>query len=100
VPQDIVAVLDEDHARLVELAGRLRSSPRPGLAIPQFNDFAVALGGHLTAVKRVVYPALKAVGWKEVNSTMLLGHAKLTHAFAELLTLKKASGIFAESLSD
>ena len=60
----------------------------------------MALGGHLTAVKRVVYPALQAVGWKNVNSTLLLGHAKLTHAFADVLTLKKTSAVFAEALDD
>ena len=100
MPKDIIAVLDEDQARLAELGRRVRCCAQPAAAITQFNDFAVALGGHLTAVKRVVYPALKAVGWKNVSSTLLVGHAKLTHAFADLLTLKKPSGVFAESLSD
>lgn len=73
---------------------------QPSLALVQFNQFAVVLGGHLAAVKKVVYPALKAIGWTGINSTLLIGHAKLTHSFAEQLTLKKGTGLFAESLSD
>ena len=98
--QDIVAVLDEDHGRLIELSRCLGSSAQPGLALTHFNQFAVMLGGHLTAVRKVVYPALKAIGWAGITSTLLICHAELTHSFAELLTLKKASGLFAESLSD
>jgi hypothetical protein len=97
---DIVGVLDEAHARLGELGRRLRASARPALALYQFNEFAVLLGGHLAVMKRVVYPALKAIGWKNVSSSLLVGHARLTQSFAELLTLKKANGAFADSLSD
>jgi hypothetical protein len=97
---DIVGLIDEDHARLTELANALRACARPAAAVAQFNDFAVALGAHLSVLKRVIYPALKAVGWKNVSSSLLVGHAKLTQAFAELLTLKKADGLFADSLAD
>jgi hypothetical protein len=97
---DIVAVLEENHDRLIELAGSLRACPRPQVAMVQFNEFAVLLGAHLGVMKRVVYPALKSIGWKDVSSTVLLGHAKLTQAFAEVLTLKKANGAFADALGD
>ena len=97
---DIVGFLDEDHARLADLARGLRACAQPAAAVAQFNEFAVLLGAHLSVLKRVIYPALKAVGWKNVSSSLLVGHAKLTQAFAELLTLKKGNGQFADSLSD
>lgn len=97
---DIVGLLGEDHDRLTELGRSLRACARPNAAFLQFDEFAVLLGAHLSVMKRVVYPALKSVGWKDVSSTLLLGHAKLTQAFAELLTLKKANGAFADALAD
>src|SRR2546423_14528275 len=97
---DIVGFLDEDHARLADLAQGLRACARPAAAVAQFNEFAVLLGAHLVVLRRVIYPALKAVGWKNVSSSLLVGHAKLTQAFAEILTLKKASGQFADALGD
>jgi hypothetical protein len=100
VQQDIVTVLGEDHVRLTQLSRTLRACSRASVAILQFNEYAVLLGGHLTAIRKVVYPALKAIGWKDVSSTLLVGHAKLAHAFAEVLTLPKSSGQFADALSD
>lgn len=97
---DIVALLHNDHALLAELGGQLRRSPNLAAAEPLFRRFAGALGGHLTAVRKVVYPALKSVGWKNVPSQLLVGQARLTHAFADLLTLKIATAAFAEALSD
>ena len=97
---DIVGLLGEDHERLTDLGRNLRACARPNAALAQFDEFAVLLGAHLTVMKRVVYPALKSIGWKDVTSTLLLGHAKLTQAFAELLTLKKANGAFADGLGE
>jgi hypothetical protein len=97
---DIVGLLGENHARLAELSQALRACARPRAALAQFDEFAVMLGAHLTLAKRVIYPALKGVGWRNVSSTLLLGHARLTQAFAELLTLKRANGAFADALAD
>lgn len=97
---EIVGVLDEDHVRLGELAAGLRACPRPAFALRQFDEFAQLLGGHLLVMKRIVYPALKTIGWKDVSSVLLLGHARLSRGFAELLTLKRANGAFADALSD
>jgi hypothetical protein len=97
---DIVGLLGENHARLAESSLALRACARPQAAFAQFDEFAVLLGAHLTLAKRVIYPALKGVGWRNVSSTLLLGHARLTQAFAELLTLKRANGAFADALAD
>lgn len=97
---DIVAVMRADHAQLARLAHELRACPSLGAAQHCFRDFSAALAGHLTAVRKVVYPALKSVGWKDVSSDVLIGHARLTHAFAELLTLKPDTGEFADGLAD
>lgn len=97
---DIVAVLRADHALLDLLAHELRACAAPAAAHQTFRHFSAALGGHLTAVKKVIYPALKSVGWKDVRSDLLVGHARLTRAFAELLTLKTDSAVFADGLSD
>ena len=97
---DITALLAADHALLTELATDLHAAPHPATARLLFRHFAAALGGHLTGVRKVVYPSLKAVGWKDVPSDLLLGHAQLTHAFAELLTLAHDSGEFADALAD
>ncbi|CAG0945454.1 hypothetical protein GPROT2_03223 [Gammaproteobacteria bacterium] len=102
---DIVAVLRADHALLTQLAQELprpplRPGPLPAAAQQCFRDFSAALAGHLTAVRKVVYPALKSVGWRDVSSDLLIGHAQLTHAFAELLTRKPDTGAFADGLGD
>jgi hemerythrin HHE cation binding domain-containing protein len=97
---DIVALLDEDHGRLIELSRQLRACALPARALARFDDFALVLGGHLNAVRKIVYPALKDIGWKNVSSTLLLGHVKLTRRFAELLTLRQPNGAFAEALND
>jgi len=100
MPHDIVDLLGEAHARLAERVRELRACARPLAARVHFDDFAVHLGAHLTVIRRVVYPALKTVGWRNINSSLLIGHAKLTHAFAELLVLKDADGVFVEALAD
>lgn len=97
---DIVAVLRADHALLVQLAQELRACVSQAAVQQRFRDFAAALGGHLTAVSKAVHPGLRSVGWKDVRSDLLTGHAQLTHAFAELLTLKGDSGSFADALAD
>ena len=79
---EIVGVLDEDHVRLGELAAGLRACHRPAYALRQFDEFAQLLGGHLLVMKRIVYPALKTIGWKDVSSVLLLGHARLSRSFA------------------
>jgi len=97
---DIVDLLGENHARLAERGRSLRACARPLAALAQFQAYALVLGAHLAVLKRVIYPALKTAGWKNVSSTLLVGHAKLTQAFAEVLTLKKGNGAFADALDD
>lgn len=102
---DIVTVLRADHALLAQLAQELarpplRPGPSPAAAQQCFRDFSAALAGHLTAVRKVVYPALKSVGWRDVSSDLLIGHARLTHAFAELLTRKPDTRAFADGLCE
>jgi hypothetical protein len=97
---DICALLAGDHASLAQLVKQLRSAQRPVAAQLLFKHFAAALGGHLTAVRRVIYPALKSVGWKGISSEMLVGHARLGRSFAELLTLGHDSAEHADALAD
>lgn len=97
---DIHATLAADHALLEKLGKELRSCPHLDKAQLLLRQFSRALGGHLSAMRKVVYPALRSAGWKDVPSDLLVGHAKLTHAFAELLTIKPQSGSFAEQLGD
>ena len=56
-----------------------------------FNEFAKALGGHVRAIDEVVIPALRANGWRNVSSCLLVGHAELKHRLSELLTLRLSS---------
>jgi hypothetical protein len=96
---DIAAVLRTDHALLEQLSLELCECTRRSSAVtPVFRHFADVLGGHLTAMKKAVYPVLKSLGWKDVDSTLLVAHAELTHAFADLLTLQPRSVQFEGTL--
>jgi len=97
---DIVTLLRDNHELLHVLSSQLRSCARHEQVRPLFKQFSLALGGQLGAMNRVIYPALKSQGWREVRSDMLVGHAKLAQALAELLTIKPDSGAFADALSD
>src|SRR5688500_9818838 len=97
---DIVVLLEAEHALLADLRRQLHRCALAEAAEALFKRFATTLGGHLTAVRKVVYPGLKSAGWKDVRSDLLLAHARLTHAFAELITLKPATGAFAEALGE
>lgn len=97
---DILATLAADHALLAKLGRELRACPHLDKAQVLLRQFSRALGGHLSAIRKVVHPALRASGWKDVPSDLLVGHAKLTHAFAELLTIKPRSAGFADHLGD
>jgi hypothetical protein len=97
---DICGLLAGDHASLAHFARRLRGSHRPAAAQLLFKHFAAALGGHLTAVRRVVYPALKSVGWKDIGSELLVSHARLSRSFAELLTIGHDNAHHADALAE
>jgi hypothetical protein len=97
---DICPLLAGDHASLEQLATQLRAAHRPAAAQRLFKHFAAALGGHLTAVRRVIYPALKALGWKDISSELLVGHARLSRSFAELLTVEHDNAHHADALAD
>jgi hypothetical protein len=96
---DIAMLLEAEHALLEQLRRQVHRCPRLDAAEPLFRRFATTLGGYLTVVRKVVYPALRSAGWKDVRSDLLLGHTRLTQAFAELLTLKMATAAFAEGLA-
>jgi hypothetical protein len=97
--QDIVALLEEDARRLRHLAASLRACPRADSAVLLFRQFSSALGGRLGAMRNVVYPALKALGWKDVRADVLVSQAKLAHALAALLTKSPGSAAFATGLA-
>ena len=96
----IDALLDRDHAVLRQLAQEMRSCARPAAARALFKQFTAALGGHLTAGRKVVRPVLASAGWSDPRCDLLLGETHFTHTFAELLTLKLDTAAFTEALSD
>jgi hypothetical protein len=97
--QDIIALLEEDARWLRHRAASLRACPRADSAALLFRQFSSALGGRLGAMRRVVYPALKALSWKDVRTDVLVSQAKLAHALAALLTKAPGSAAFATDLA-
>lgn len=97
---DVVTLLRGNHQLLHRLMRQLKDCARPEQARILFKQFSLALGGQLGCMNKVVYPALKSQGWTGVRSDLLVGHAKLAHALAEVLTLKPDSGAFADCLGD
>ncbi|HJV63460.1 MAG TPA: hemerythrin domain-containing protein [Albitalea sp.] len=95
---EIAAVLEADHDLLRRMGLDLRACA-PADAPARFKQFAAALGGHLNAIEKAVYPGLRSMGWKDVSSDVLVRHARLSHSFAELLTLRHDAGSFATELA-
>lgn len=96
----IATVLHTDHELMTQIARELRACTQPALAHLKFKQLSAVLGGHLAALKKVVYPGLKSLGWPEVSSELLVVQAQLTHVFAEVLTLKSESAALSDALSD
>jgi hypothetical protein len=96
--EDITVLLGHDHQLLLRIMRELEAASDEQSSQVRFRHFAAALGGHLSAIRKVIYPALKALRWKDVSSDLLVGHAKLTHSFAELLTLPTDSVLFKQQL--
>lgn len=97
---DVVALLEESHTLLRKLNAQLRGCARQEDARLLFRQYALALGAHLGSMNKVVYPCLKSLGWHDVQSELLVGHAKLAHMLADLLTLKLEGSVFGECLAD
>lgn len=94
--KDVLQILTEDQAVLAWLADRLLAA-RPGRShILMFNEFARALGAHLTVIDQTVLPALKVCGWHGVSSDLLAGHMALKRLLAEALTLEREPSGFVE----
>jgi hypothetical protein len=85
--QDVVAVISDHHTVLDWLIERLGSAgPGPTRRV-LFDEFAKALGAHLRAIDETVIPALRAQGWRNVSSSLLVGHVDIKHRLGELITL-------------
>jgi len=97
---DVVALLEERHALLRKLRTQLRGCARQEHARLLFRQYALALGAHIGAMSKVVYPTLTSLGWRDVQSDLLVGHAKLAHMLADLLRLKLEGSLFGECLAD
>ena len=74
--QDVVAVISAHHAVLDWLTERVTEGGSGPARRVLFNEFAKALGGHVRAIDEVVIPALRANGWRNVSSCLLVGHAE------------------------
>ncbi|RQP22811.1 hemerythrin domain-containing protein [Piscinibacter terrae] len=98
----IVDSLAESHRALGGLADQLRRTVRPEDASRLFRQFALALGGHLGMMNKVVYPSLQNQDpdQREAQAALMLGHTRLAQSLADLLTLKPDSSAFADSLRD
>jgi hypothetical protein len=100
MPKDIVALLEEDSASLQRLISDLRRCPRMDNALALSRKFSSGLGGHLAAIRNVVYPALRSMRWKDVRMDVLVGHAHLSRTLAGVLTLRPGTTAFTESLAE
>lgn len=97
---DIATVLKADQELLRNLAGEMRRCWRADAAHAKFRQFSTALGGHLSALKNVLYPGLKAAGLKGAYDEVLSRHTVLSRSFAELLTIKEDSSAFTSRLAE
>lgn len=86
--RDVVWVVAEHHAILRWLGDRIASASTPAHRLHLFDELAKALGGHLRAVDEAVVPALRDCGWRDVPSTLLIGHVDLKHRLADALTVR------------
>lgn len=98
----IIDSLDESHRALCSLGGQLERSTRTDDASRLFRQFALALGSHLGTMNKVVYPSLQNQdpNLHAAQAELMMGHARLAHSLADLLTLKPQSSAFAEGLGD
>lgn len=98
----IVDSLTESHRALGTLGDQLRRSVRSEDASRLFRQFALALGSHLGLMNKVVYPSLQNQdpNLRSAQASLMLGHARLAHSLAELLTLKAHSSAFVDGLRD
>lgn len=97
---DIATVLSADQELLRDLAREMRTCWRADAARAKFRQFSTALGGHLSALKNVVYPGLKAAGFKGTYSEVFSRHTVLSRSFAELLTIREESSAFTSRLAE
>jgi len=100
---EVLDTLATSQRTLESLGQQLRQSARRDEATQLFRQYALALGAHLGTMNKAVFPALQALDdadTREAQSCLMLGHAKLAHCLAELLTFKVESAAFVETLSD
>jgi hypothetical protein len=98
----IIHSLEESHRALHKLGGQLELASRTEDAERLFRQFALALGGHLGTMNKVVYPSLQNQdpSLRAAQGQLMMGHARLAQSLADLLTLKAHSSAFTESLQD
>lgn len=96
--RDVILALAEHHAILRWLSERLVSASTPDHRQHLFDEFAKALGGHLRSIDHAVMPAMRECGWKDVRSSLLVGHVELKHRLGELLTLRDSPALFEQRL--
>lgn len=96
--RDVIWALAEHHAILRWLSDRLISASTPTHRQHLFDEFSKALGGHLRSIDQAVLPAMRERQWKDVRSTLLVGHVELKHRLAELLTLRESETLFEQRL--
>jgi hypothetical protein len=100
---EVLDTLATSQRTLESLGQQLRQSPRRDEAAQLFRQYALALGAHLGTVNKAVFPALQGLpdeATRETQTCLMLGHAKLAHCLAELLTFKVESAAFVETLAD
>jgi hypothetical protein len=98
--KDLLVSLTDDHIVMSWLAHRLRTTTDGFSRGLLFNEFAKALGGHLSAMEYVVLPALARCGWRGFDSQVPAQHTVLKRRLADLLTLERGSSQFDADLND
>jgi hypothetical protein len=100
VPLDFESALREHHDTLQSQVERMVEASTPSHRRMLFDQFSRALGGHFRAMDHAVIPALRAHGWRDVPSDILVGHANLKRFLADVLASRSSPVMFDERLSD
>jgi hypothetical protein len=100
VPLDFESALREHHDTLQSQVERMVEASTPSHRRMLFDQFSRALGGHFRAMDHAVIPALRAHGWRDVPSDILVGHVHLKRYLADVLASRSSPMAFDERLAD
>ena len=97
---DFESALRDHHDTLRSQIERMVEASTPSHRRALFDQFSRALGGHFRAMDHAVIPALRAHGWKDVPSDILVGHAHLKRCLADVLAARTSPIAFDQRLAE